>query len=265
MKTFIQIYKQGYSNSKKEEFHGIGDFLRGTLGLYRLSKIYNFNLIVDFSLHPIKEYIEYIETDYTSLVKSNENNINFLYKHEILDKINNNEEIILLFGWFYLEVYDTPISEDETLFMKNLLIPNKNMLDYINLKLLEVPFTNFNIIHFRLGDDILVKNNNKNEFNINHIINNIDSNTNNILLSDSYNFKEFVREKNLNIFIFNTNICHLGFHNNIDLKDTLFEFFITIKANKVKSFSVYSWASGFTYAISFIYKIPYESKVNLNI
>jgi hypothetical protein len=126
-------------------------------------------------------------------------------------------------------------------------------------------FTNFNIIQYRLGDKILFNNNNndKKEYNINDIIDNLDS-TNNILLSDSCEFKEFVRGKNLNIFIFDTKICHLGWYDNdMDIKDTLFEFFLVLKASNIKSFSVYHWPSGFTYAISFIYKIPYESKVNL--
>ena len=269
MKTFVQVYKKKYCNihCDTEKFPGLGDFLRGTLGLYMLSKKYLFNLVVDFSLHPIKEYIEYIETDYSKLVKSNEKNIRYLFEKEIIEIINNsNEEIIYLFGWFGLEVYDTPITEDAIIFMKNLIKPNKIMEDYINIKLLEIPFTNFNIIHCRLGDDRLFKNNNEKEFNINEIIGNLDTKNNYILLSDSREFKEFVREKNLNIFIFDTKICHLGWYDeNIDVKDTLFEFFLILKASNVKSFSVYSWPSGFTYAISFIYKIPYESKINLNI
>jgi hypothetical protein len=268
MKTFVQVFKKKYSNADSNNFHGIGDFLRSTLGLYILSKKYNFNLVVDFSLHPIKEYIEYVENDYSILVKSNENNVKLLRENEIIDINNNNEEeTILLFGWCGLSVYDTPLTEDAIVFMKNLIKPNKIMLDYINLKLLELPFTNFNIIQYRLGDTILFNNNNNNdkkEYNINEIIDNLDSETNNILLSDSCEFKEFVREKKLNIFIFDTKICHLGWYDNdMDVKDTLFEFFLITKASNIKSFSVYCWPSGFTYAISFIYKIPYESKVNL--
>lgn len=270
MKTFVQVFKKNFSNyhcDNTQYFHGLGDFLRSTLGLYILSKKHNFNLVVDFSLHPIKEYIEHVENDYSILVKSNENNIRLLYENQILDIINNNnnEEIIFLFGFFELSVYDTPLTEDAMVFMKNLIKPNKIMLDYINLKLLELPFTNFNIIQYRLGDKILFNNNNndKKEYNINDIIDNLDS-TNNILLSDSCEFKEFVRGKNLNIFIFDTKICHLGWYDNdMDIKDTLFEFFLVLKASNIKSFSVYHWPSGFTYAISFIYKIPYESKVNL--
>ena len=62
MKTVIQVYKICYNNvvtDDTQNFHGIGDFFRSTLGLYNLSKIYNFKLIVDFSLHPIQNFLEY--------------------------------------------------------------------------------------------------------------------------------------------------------------------------------------------------------------
>lgn len=50
MKTVIHAY---YQNIKKENIDtnttswGLGDCIRGTLTLFRLSKILNFNLIVD--------------------------------------------------------------------------------------------------------------------------------------------------------------------------------------------------------------------------
>jgi hypothetical protein len=75
-KTVIQVYSQKYSNTDNEEtiislagiphyngtakYHGLGDFLRSSLGLYNLSRSQeDFDLIVDFSLHPINNLLHY--------------------------------------------------------------------------------------------------------------------------------------------------------------------------------------------------------------
>ena len=263
IKTIIQVYSTSYVNDIHDQHHGIGDFYRSTLGLYNLSKEHNFNLIVDLSLHPIHNYIECVEHDYSSLVKSNKYNINIILESEILEYIKNyNDNIIIMFGWIGIEVYKTPLSNDAQKFMKNIMIPNKLMQDYIDIKLLNIPFKPFNIIHYRLGDDEIFNNNTLNDYKMEYIINNLEKND--ILLSDSKRLKESIKNNKIDVFMFDTSISHMGYSDR-DIQDTLFEFFLIIKAAKVKSYSVYSWASGFTFAICFIYNIPIVSKTNIKI
>jgi hypothetical protein len=66
--------------------------------------------------------------------------------------------------------------------------------------------------------------------------------------------------------MFNDNICHLGFSKDVNsIQHTLFEFLLISKASKIKTYSSYGWISGFTHIISFIYKIPIISEVNISL
>jgi hypothetical protein len=266
MKTVIQVYKNGYSNvvtNNTENFHGIGDFFRSTLGLYNLSKIYNFKLIVDFSLHPIQNFLEYNEHEYSNIVKEKQNSISLISHTESIMKFinNSNEEVIVFFGWVSPDVYNTPVTIDSQTFIKNLLRPNKIMSEYIETQLNKIPFKEYNIIHYRLGDNTLVRNENK-QHSLDHILNKYESND--ILICDSSDFKNQVKNSSLNIFMFNNNICHLGVCKDIDsIKHTLFEFLLISKAAKIKTYSSYGWISGFAHIISFIYNIPITSEVNI--
>ena len=279
-KTIIQVYTQKYSNTDDKEaiisseiiphyngtakYHGLGDFLRSCLGLYNLSRIKeDFDVIVDFSLHPIHNYIESNNHPFSSLVKSNEDNIKLVVgKHNVLKYIKNTDEkIIIMFGWFDLEVYDTFLESAVAEFMKKLLIPNPLMQNYINLKLAEIPYDDFNVIHYRLGDKQLF-NNIIDDYQLEHILTKLEKND--VLITDSHNFKNFIKEKCINVFTFDTIISHLG-KSNENIRDTLFEFFLILRAKKIKSYSVYNWQSGFTFAISFIYKIPIETETNIHV
>ena len=298
MKTVIQVYKNGYNNvvtDDTQNFHGIGDFFRSTLGLYNLSKIYNFKLIVDFSLHPIQNFLEYNEHEYSNIVKEKQNSISLISETESIMKFinNSNEEVVVFFGWLSPKVYNTPITIDSQTFMKNLLKPNKIMSEYIELQLNKIPFTPFriedaqsngsnpvisapergilnekcckeyNILHYRLGDNTLVRNEQK-QYSLYHILNKYESND--ILICDSINFKEQVKNTNLDVFMFNDKICHLGLSTNIDsIQHTLFEFLLISKASKIKSYSSYGWISGFAHIISFIYNIPITSEINISL
>jgi hypothetical protein len=263
MKTVIQIFIDKnirYCNDK-DASSGIGDLLRSTLGLYNLSKEMNFNVIVDFSLHPISKLLIGSKHAYSHLI--NQNNIPIIKgKQVVQDYINSNPgEIIILYAWFYLEVYDTPISQDAQDFMKNILRPNTLLQCHINEKMQQIPFPEYNIIHYRMGDDDII-NNNKFSYNLTHIQSNYE--TCDILLSDSSGYKEQVQNKNSNIFMFNDTICHLGFCNDDNsVKNTLFEFFLVARAQKIKSYSIYPWTSGFTKAMSVIYDIPIVSEINM--
>ena len=66
--------------------------------------------------------------------------------------------------------------------------------------------------------------------------------------------------------MFNDKICHLGVSNDYNsIQHTLFEFLLISKASKIKSYSSYSWISGFAHIISFIYNIPIISKLNISL
>ena len=113
-------------------------------------------------------------------------------------------------------------------------------------------------MHFRLGDEELVRQNVTQP--TNEIVDKLMKNKENsdILLSDSEHFKKYV-EKNVDIHMFNTRTVHFGYQKRpSEMMDTLFEFFLLMNAKKIKTYSVYTWISGFVYWIHKIYDVPLE-------
>uniref|UniRef100_A0A6C0DFT3 Uncharacterized protein n=1 Tax=viral metagenome TaxID=1070528 RepID=A0A6C0DFT3_9ZZZZ len=258
-KTIILAWTHKTSNLETtdiENFWGLGDIIRGTIKMYFLSKKMNFNLIVDIQNHPISQFLKIQTHEYSNLILENKNNIEFIFPGNVETYINNNNRNILFF--FTNDHYTQDITNDCKDFIKNLLTPNDEFKIFFDNKIKELPFKIFNIIHFRLGDGEMVRNENISmslfDINYNNLINNHDEND--VLISDSIHFKKYIKDK-IDIFMFDTKVGHFGFHKDDKLlKDTLFEFFIISKATKIKSFSVYSWKSGFVKIISEIYNIP---------
>jgi hypothetical protein len=264
MKTIIQVYSLGYINNPNS-FHGIGDFVRSTIGLFYFCKKNNFKLLVDFSLHPIGEFLEATQHEYSSFVKSQKNKINLVNEESsVLDFLKmNNSDVSIFFAWFALGIFDKPITKEAKEFVQKMLTPNKIMKDYIDEAFKKIPFETYNIIHYRLGDKDLVKGTRTDyNFYLNHLIQHMEPNS--ILMSDSKKFKDLVKKNNFPIFMLDGEICHLGLDNDSSsVKDTLVELFIIMKAEKVKSYSVYSWHSGFVHTVCFVHSIPFESHIHL--
>ena len=139
--------------------------------------------------------------------------------------------------------------------MKKILTPNSDLKDFISKTLQNIP-DNYNIIHYRLGDEELVRNKSNNNINkyIEHFKNNIEKND--VLLSDSSFFKNVIKNLECNTIMLDVIPKHIGYNIDESLKDTLLEFFLISKAVKIKTYTVYQWTSGFVKWISKIYDIP---------
>ena len=267
-KTIIQVWTHSYANC--QHYWGIGDTLRGTIQLYDSAKKRNFNFYVDFQFHVMSKYLKNPNNPYADLIKNNQKNIKFVDIDQLEGFIdndknyvnyNNNNIIFLFTSAFYRDDFYDEMKE----FMKNLLTPNDEFSKYIDNRMKEIPYDKYNILHYRLGDYRLIGNKDNEsihgEKTLNTIIQTVTNNMEpcDILVSDSIKFKEIIHKdtKNFkNLFMFKTNVKHIGYHKNDDMKETLFEFFVITKACKIKTFSVYYWTSGFTYWISKIYDIP---------
>jgi hypothetical protein len=251
MKTVIQVWGNKFRNVESDytkNYWGIGDAIRGTIKLFQLSKKMNFKLVVDTSRHPISNFLK---------LKSNEYNINenldFVFPGKVEEYINNNSENPLCF--FTTDPCDENIDNECKEFIKGILIPNDELQEYINKKTSPDPF---NIIHYRLGDEELIRKNNGG--NLTRYLDQIKKvkEPNDILISDSVSFKNLVK-LNIDIKMFDTNPAHLGHAGHKDsFKDTIFEFFLVTKSKKIKTYSVYDWVSGFVYWAHKIYDIPIE-------
>jgi hypothetical protein len=265
MKTVILVWTQKVINlisNNQINYWGIGDTLNCTIKLFELSRKMNFNFIVDIQHHPLSKYLIIKPHEYSELIRDNKHNIRYVEYLDAVKQINNlpdNE----LFYFYNNSEYNGIISEECKIFIKELLTPNIEFNDYMNEKIKLIPFEKYNIIHCRLGDsELLSKSHNNFKSYVNMI--NIIKQPNDILVTDSYNFKQVIK-LNKNIFTFDIKPIHTGISTNNDndnIKDTLFEFFLITKANKIKSYSNYTWISGFIKISINIYNVPYVRITN---
>ena len=145
--------------------------------------------------------------------------------------------------------------------MKQLLTPNEGFKSYISEKnklhglSCEHPHS---IVHFRIGDDEFYEKSN-NFSKMNDAMNMIKKYANryDILLTDSFRFKQFLTTNDFNIKMFDIRPIHLGSLSTLFADDISESFKETLcTASKIKTYSVYYWVSGFVKFSSMIYDVP---------
>ena len=264
MKTIIQVWTQNIKDVTKDEnislsYWGFGDMLRGSIRLYQIAKELNIEYIIDIQLHPISKFLKQKQHRYKDLILENRNNIPFVRGEHVLEIIEKTEENNVSFFMTNNCIDIKPFDEDCKNFLKNFLTPTQEFMKFFEEKSKNIPYNDYNILHYRVGDNVgLVNENNTKGFH--HLMRSVKLNIekDDILFSDSKKFKNYVNIY-FKIFFFKLNIGHTGFDNDEEkLKNTMFEFFVLTKAKKIKTYSVYGWTSGFVSWASQIYDIPLE-------
>jgi hypothetical protein len=264
MKTIIQVWTQNIKDVSIDKevsttYWGFGDLLRGTIKLYQLSKKLNFNFIVDIRLHPISKILKYEKHEYSDFILDHKYEVIFIDNLKLDNYLKANEDKKLLYFMTNDCINLEPFDEDCKNFLKNFLTPTQEFIEFFEEKSKIIPYNTYNILHYRVGDNVgLVNQNKKSGFH--HLMRSVRLNIekDDILFSDSNKFKNYV-DIYFKIFFFKLNIGHTGFDNDEEkLKNTMFEFFVLTKAKKIKTYSVYGWTSGFVSWASQIYDIPLE-------
>ena len=284
IKSITHVYQQKYIiNNNIVNSRGLGDFIRGSYWIMQFCKYANilFNMNIN---HPINNYL---------LNKTHEINrgVHFLddanYRYNIQPKnminayygfiksfikyvqslpINNGNVYVYNIGFPILE-----IEEYQRQYIRNIFTPSIMMNTYIDQQLSQLGLekNNYNIIHIRIGDNLLVHNTqnlNNNVLNslINKVKGHINDNENYLVLSDNKIFKDILKNniKN-NIKLLNNNISHLGEGTNLTnmqiVKDNMLEFYLMSLSKDILAYSVYYWGSGFSKWCAETYNIPYRS------
>ena len=208
---------------------GLGDFIRGTITLLKLSKEYGFNVLVDLRYNPISKFLKNQDIDnlYFEKVDENLDNLKFFYyidnlKNYIKESLQYNDIITLHTNavitpeknFYHISIKNETLSEDEKNFIKNIFTPNNELKKYIDEKMINIPI-NYEIIHFRLGDEYSFQSNSIPEnilFKFEKLFKN-NYNENTLLISDSKFFKNYIKSK-YNVHIIDNNIEHIGCLNN---------------------------------------------------
>ena len=233
---------------------GLGDLIRGTFQLYQICRKHNLSFELDFRNHPISQIM--IQT---SEFKYNASKINFhiflntLEMEKFILKAAKNEKKDL----FIMTNGCLPLSDVYANHFKKFI--NKHFQlksEYRRLLEKSLPSPkSYDILHIRLGDDSLIENKNIITKNILMILRS-HLNKDTILISDSNHLKDYAK-RNFSGRILPTKPTHFGLKINAKQTfDNYLEFNILKGANNIKTFSNYSWISGFVYIPSIIYGIP---------
>ena len=267
---------------------GLGDFIRGCFFLLQFSDDYNIN--VDFSIfnHPIKNYLNYfllkndISEDDSKNVDffkkdnysyfTNENIINYKYTNintslvRFINNLPNYDNTVFLYLTNHPD--ENKITQTHKNKICDIFKPTNELDTIINTTLLNIKLTKkcFKIIHIRMEYDFFYDNN-KTIFkkHINFLIkkiNIIKQNTRDdiLLISNTNNMKSIILKyiPSLKCIFYDiTHICDKLLHNDINIINTLKDFYIMSYANYIYSFSVYEHGSGFSKWCSVAYNIPY--------
>ena len=119
----------------------------------------------------------------------------------------------------------------------------------------------------RVGDGYLLSNDTVNRESLlfldqisNFLTKNINPESKYLLLSDNNYIKKLMKERFPSLIIQNRPITHLGEQSelsDVEVMNTMLDFYTMANSNKIFSFSKFGWGSGFSEWCSVVYNIPY--------
>ncbi len=272
-KVLVLVCKTSFNNCTRTHdsyFWGIGDIIRGIYGLYRLKDVYGYTMYVDLKQHPIGKWIQPISYIYENIIdEENTNNkvgiVRCEHVEEVLRTEFSKQNLVYFFTNMGLAAYDGPPLPEVGSYIRRVLTPAPSLQQRIEEKRSQIPFETFQILHYRLGDDELIRGTPTTNLEsiYAHFLRNYQPND--VLLSDSKAFLTLIRCRHPSVFQFDHEICHVGYHDNKDaaIANTLVEFFIAGQSTKIKTFTIYGWISGFMHSVHKVFNIPLEYQTNL--
>ena len=265
MKTIVHVWTQAPCNVTVTPYSwrfGIGDLIRGSIGAIQYCEKRGYECIIDISLHPISQLLKVHNHKYSQLIQDNRNSIHGIIPDEVDAYVQTQlitSDVVYFFSNFGLDVFDVAPSSGVINTIKALLTPNDEFSAYIDSMIMKLPWKIFDILHYRLGDSEVIDEKSSVDYSqyLTHLSRVIQGD--NVLISDSVHFKNNVR-MNLNVFMYDEPVSHLGFHTDKDkIRHTLFEFILLTKARSIRTHTVYGWTSGFTRIANYIYSVPLRS------
>lgn len=241
---------------------GFGDFLRGSVALYQLSIKYGFNLRLDFSSHPLYDFIKHCGED---------DDRNDLDVHEFFNQRNAELESFLVgqseMGTIKVITHAVPhrkITGGCRQFLLKYLKPTKALTDHLSSVLTTLNLTSYCTVHFRMGDH--------------HFGSELDLPTelenwfaddilpvwgkNVLVISDNASIKKIIQKK-FDIKIIDVNPVHLGQSalcraSGEEVRNTFSEFLLMSRSSWIYQYSIYPWGSSFSEMCAEIFDIPFE-------
>lgn len=255
IRQITNVYNKGY--------FGFGDYLRGCLFLSQLCIQQKKRFIMNYSDHPISEFLHSIDNTHipenTIITYTNKftynNYISFLNK-----KKKHNISVLT-------NLYPSkPIHNNVIMNVLKQIEPTPQLIQSIQNYLLEMNLekNKFTVIHLRLGDNILISKDKISYFAFFKIIKILKKILNPkqkyLILSDNHFIKVIIHKYFPFTSFKNTNITHLGVSQNMEsnsVLDTLTEFFIMNHCTHIISFSTYTHRTSFGEMASLLFYKPF--------
>ena len=245
------VYKTSYYTALAPP--GFADFILGTMSLHFIT---GGQLYVSYKNHPICLYL------HNTVSKSPAND----FKGEVVELFNIPCGNVVE----YCNSVKTPtnvvtntknyaLSEELKEFITKTFLPKPYLQREINKKIKELKLDDFETIHVRLGDSIMQHDVDRFHQLIDGTFKEKFADKNIFLTADNADIKDYICSKLPNVKIFKNKPIHLG---NLQsstiesIRDTLIDFFVMAKTNKVHCYSVYG-GSGFSYCCSQLFNFPY--------
>lgn len=255
-KKVTQVWSQDVSNLEQTDLKarwGFGDLLRGANNIHGVCLKENIEFDIDLEFHPISKILEKRQKKTKPINKKDLNFISFNSKSELknyIQKKKKNEVYFVTNGfgrWDYENINE----------FQKFIIPILKFNKYYTKKADAIlPLSkSYNVLHIRLGDKKLFGLSNGVPRKVKRLIKKRDP-ENTYLITDSAELKKYVSDKKL-LKTLPFNPSHSGVNSNPKiLFGTILEFMLMSSANKIETFSVYDWVSGFANSASFIYEVP---------
>lgn len=274
---------------------GIGDFLRGCCFLFGLCKKHGLKFGLDFSKHDISKHIKAKTKNkfqVEDIFDTEKVNKDLCTSENYIQNVKNNLKNILqrssdskiyLFT-NYSDIIDNNLRLDDIdlddkckNFMQSNIIFSKEVEKEWKRLLHFHKVSEYEIAHFRLGDKYLLNTTDEDSTSLFEslvdIINGIEIKGKLFILSDSNKFKDYCKNiDNKNIIVLHTRSQHCsdapGAIEKLDVDkkkkiDNMFYVALDMKflscADKVYSYSVYPWGSGFSFWVSKIFGVDMEN------
>ena len=169
-KNIIFVWVQNPLHAKENEYWGIGDVIYGILCSNYICEKLNYNFYIDFSKHPISKYLVKNEHPFQQQVNEQKRINMCWYLEDKLKNTNSNLTMIFCVGCNTIKKNDRELFLNKYVtkniidYLNKILIPNEEVTKLIDEHRMKLKIQEkYNIFHFRLGDNELVKKNKEND------------------------------------------------------------------------------------------------------
>ena len=268
----VNVYQLNYGSEKAK---GLGDFLRGSLALFQVSRMLGVGFDIHIQNHPLSEFIVSLDSSSSNPapapapapianwvgVHFNEaSHLRRLYKDLLL--FHSSPYYMISNSFPILE----PIPHATRAFLRERMQPTDEMKNYVQQTLARLRLSpkQYTVIHIRTGDAFLVKNQpfplSMAEKIARFVQNNTHPHKKYLLLSDSNALKRFLKQRLPFLFVYIKPVTHLGeegIKTRETIKNTLLDFYIMRLSQKICGVTRYAHGSGFCQSSALLFNIPY--------